>query len=155
MGLRMQSSARAEGRKTHMPARANRQPADFTHNERLVYEALCQSATPRKAYDLLDGLQKFGLRAPMTIYRALDALIAKGRVRKVETLNAFIAVDSAKPQAILICKKCSQVTQIPLEGRHVTDVFSSVNVSLNDVLIEAFGECPKGCLEDTAAEPVD
>jgi Fur family zinc uptake transcriptional regulator len=43
------------------------------------------------AYDLLDKLRPTGVAAPLTVYRALDKLIASGKVHRIESLNAFVA----------------------------------------------------------------
>ena len=118
---------------------------ELRHNERLVYNAICQSSLPQKAYDLLDKLQDQGVRAPMTVYRALGALIEKGRVKKIESLNAYIALKSTESRAILICKKCSQVKEITLDDALVADLFSPISVVVKDVCIEAFSDCIQIC----------
>ena len=50
---------------------------------------------PLKAYELLNLLKHDGIKAPMTVYRALDKLQAKGLVLKLEAENAFALNDGS------------------------------------------------------------
>lgn len=63
----------------------------LTRNQGLVLDALHATTGPASAYDLLDRLRDEGLRNPLQIYRALNALIARGLVHRLESLNAFVA----------------------------------------------------------------
>ena len=117
-------------------------------NEQLVLDALRKSDIPLKAYDLLDELQDHGLRAPMTIYRALEALMAKGWVRKIASLNAFIAVRPDREpcvSAFVICRDCTRVKEVRLDEEQVTKLFAPLEVSANNVRLEALGECHEAC----------
>lgn len=64
---------------------------ELTRNQSLVLDALHASGGPASAYDLLDRLRDEGLRNPLQIYRALNALIPRGLVHRLESLNAFVA----------------------------------------------------------------
>lgn len=148
MGIQIDAPAKAVGRIEKLNSHNERLVGSFKRNEQLVYDALCESQTPLKAYDLLEQLQDDGLRAPMTIYRALDALTAMGFVKKIESLNAFVAIgNESKPRAraFLICRDCKKAKEITLDERHVIDLFSPIPVSATDVRIEAFGECHQIC----------
>lgn len=117
-------------------------------NEQLVYDALKQSKTPLKAYEILEELQDHGLRAPMTIYRALDTLIIMGLVQKIVSLNAFVVIQSShatQMRAFLICKECTQAKEIILDTDQISALFAPVTVSTKDMCIEAFGECHEVC----------
>ena len=151
MGIQVDTRHEAEGqiKRLNTPLK---QPGRIRlrRNEQLVYDALCVSAAPKKAYDLLDILQDQGLRAPMTIYRALEALIAKDYVKKIESLNAFVAVDierTKEARAFLICRDCNKTKEIRLQEKQVTELFSPMKVSLSDVRIEAFSNCHHMCEE--------
>lgn len=88
---------------------------DLTKNERLVYEVMETINKPQKAYDLLDILKGRGVRAPMTIYRALEGLEQKGLVHKLDALNAFVLCNHDEPhpiQTFLVCDNCSSVQEI-------------------------------------------
>jgi len=56
-----------------------------------VLELICKNHKAIGAYELLDLFREQDPKAkPVTIYRALDFLMAVGLVHKIESLNAFI-----------------------------------------------------------------
>lgn len=67
---------------------ASRKGAQHATN---IMSALVDAPRPLSAYDLLDRLRPTGVAAPLTVYRALDKLIASGKVHRIESLNAFVA----------------------------------------------------------------
>ena len=74
--------------------------SSLTKNEGLVYAALKSAGQPLKAYDLLDILKSKGVRAPMTIYRALEGLETKGHVHKLDALNAYVLCNHDEPHQV-------------------------------------------------------
>ncbi|MEM7120708.1 MAG: Fur family transcriptional regulator [Pseudomonadota bacterium] len=70
---------------------------------------------PQSAYDVLRVLSEANPKiAPPTIYRALSALEDRGSVRRVESLNAYIACagDCQHHDSILsICDDCGAVEE--------------------------------------------
>jgi Fur family zinc uptake transcriptional regulator len=67
---------------------------------------------------VIDELSKSMPRpAPITIYRALDFLMANGLVHRIESRNAYLACahdhDAASLVAFLICERCGSVGEIP------------------------------------------
>lgn len=145
MGAQLKASANAEGQIKNVTPRG---ALALKRNEQLVYDALNRSRLPLKAYELLEQLQDDGLKAPMTIYRALEALIAQNCVKKIESLNAFVAVGftgKASAYAFLICRKCMHTKKIELNDRQVADLFSPACVSAQNIRIEAFGDCHQVC----------
>ena len=59
---------------------------------RQVLQALLSSHRPLGAYEVIDELAKSMPRpAPITVYRALDFLLANGFIHKLESVNAFVA----------------------------------------------------------------
>ncbi|MEO1016002.1 MAG: hypothetical protein AAFX08_12530 [Pseudomonadota bacterium] len=118
--------------------------APFTRNESLVHAALKAAGRPMKAYELLDILHDAGLKAPMTIYRALEGLQAKGYAQKVVSQNAFVCVDrEARPhfRAVVTCRRCGEARLVPLAESDVRRMFDAVGMAITDVVIEAVGEC--------------
>lgn len=109
-------------------------------NENLVLEILEAAEQPVKAYQLLEALYDEGLRAPMTIYRALDALIERRLVKKIASLNAFVAAGKCAA-AFLVCRKCGRTVQRPLPREQVNDLFAAGEMAIDDVFIEAYGVC--------------
>ena len=80
------------------------------------------------AYDILDDVRDVGIRAPVQVYRALEALTARGIVHRIESMNAFVACAHGhehdaphgaddKPHhatiAFAICDDCGLVSEIP------------------------------------------
>ncbi len=116
----------------------------MTENERRVYQELCATGAPMKAYALLEKLQDKGMRAPMTIYRALDRLIDRGVVKKVASLNAFTAVQKDGPQslgAFVTCRRCGQTREVNLSEALVLRMLAPAGMTVDDVFIEAYGDC--------------
>ncbi len=94
----------------------------LTRNQLLVLDVLQEAQRPLSAYAILDRLRTKGMRAPLQVYRALDVLMARGLVHRLESLNAFIACcaqdchlptaperDGSRERAAIgfaICEKC-------------------------------------------------
>src|SRR5712691_10358519 len=86
----------------------------LTPTRRRVLEALTASHRPLGAYALIDRLAERGPRpAPITVYRALDFLLAQGLVHRIESRNAFIACinnhESGTMVVFLLCDLCGAV----------------------------------------------
>jgi Fur family zinc uptake transcriptional regulator len=90
----------------------------FTPIRRQVLEALLSTHRPLGAYEVIDELAKSMPRpAPITVYRALDFLMANGLVHRIESRNAYLACahdhDATAMVAFLICERCGSVGEIP------------------------------------------
>jgi Fur family zinc uptake transcriptional regulator len=90
----------------------------FTPIRRQVLQALLASHRPLGAYEVIDELARSMPRpAPITVYRALDFLMANGLVHRIESRNAYLACahdhDAAVAVAFLICDRCGSVGEIP------------------------------------------
>jgi len=90
----------------------------FTPIRRQVLEALLASHRPLGAYEIIDDLARQMPRpAPITVYRALDFLMANGLVHRIESRNAYLACahdhDAAALVAFLICERCGAVGEMP------------------------------------------
>jgi Fur family zinc uptake transcriptional regulator len=114
----------------------------MNRNQRLVLEELSSAARPLKAYELLEKLRDKGVNAPMTVYRALDGLMAAGRVKKIASLNAFLATASAGA-AFMICSDCGAAVECPVEPDVLHRIFGSSGMSIDSAFLEAHGSC--GC----------
>jgi Fur family zinc uptake transcriptional regulator len=116
----------------------------LTRNERVVLTHLQKSRQPLKAYQLLENLREHGLRAPMTVYRALTALMRRGLVRKIASANAFIAASPDKvtaPGAYFICRSCGKTIEKPIELGEIQRLFPVSTVQIDQIFVEAHGEC--------------
>lgn len=91
---------------------------NLTRNQRLVFAVLEGADKPLSAYRILDQLRDSGLNAPLQVYRALEKLIALGRVHRLESLNAFVVCRHSmhgllhpKITAFEICEACGKVSE--------------------------------------------
>jgi len=103
---------------SHAEAVCRERAQKFTPIRRQVLQALLSSHRPLGAYEVIDELAKSMPRpAPITVYRALDFLMANGLVHRIESRNAYLACahdhDAASLVAFLICERCGSVGEIP------------------------------------------
>ena len=67
------------------------------------------------AYEVIERMADHGPRpAPITVYRALDFLVAHGLVHKIESRNAYVACSHSHegtPAALLLCEGCGAVAE--------------------------------------------
>ena len=77
---------------THAERVCKERAQKFTPIRRQVLQALLSSHRPLGAYEVIDELAKSMPRpAPITVYRALDFLMANGLVHRIESRNAYLA----------------------------------------------------------------
>ena len=80
-----------------------------------ILSILRDCKSPHSAYDLLESLKDIYPKiAPPTVYRALAALVERGQIHRLESLNAYIACQSeAHHQAsvLSICEDCGAVEE--------------------------------------------
>lgn len=99
------------------------------------------------AYDLLDRLGNEGLGSqPPAAYRALDFLMRKGLVHKVEQMNAFVACahpGAHHDPALLVCRVCRAVTETTAEGTvpNLQPSASERGFRIERTVVEAIGVC--------------
>jgi Fur family transcriptional regulator, zinc uptake regulator len=145
--VRTAATAAKSASPAHHKEAADHRP--MSRNEEMVYAQLLDAGEPLKAYDLLDRLHDDGLRAPMTIYRALDSLIGRGLARRIASLNAFVALTPEMRAAIgafVTCTKCGRTRSIGLSNEVVEAMLAPAGMAISDVYIEAFGDCDRsGC----------
>jgi Fur family zinc uptake transcriptional regulator len=81
-----------------------------------IFELIWATHKAIGAYDLLAILQREDPKAkPVTIYRALDFLLAAGLIHKVASLNAFIGCahpDTKHNAVLLICDGCQNAQEV-------------------------------------------
>ena len=64
----------------------------LSKNQKIVLDHVEKANQPLKAYSILFNVQKKGLKAAPQVYRALDKLVEIGKIHKIESRNAFVAV---------------------------------------------------------------
>jgi Fur family zinc uptake transcriptional regulator len=102
----------------HAEALCHARKQRLTPMRRAVLEALGASHKPLGAYEVIDLIAASGTRpAPITVYRALDFLIAHGLAHRIESRNAFIACaqqhGAGTVVAFFICERCGAVGEAP------------------------------------------
>lgn len=102
-----------------------RRGSRLTGQRRDVLGCVARSHSAVGAYDIIERMAEQGTRpAPITVYRALDFLLAHGLVHKIESRNAFVACSHAhdgQPAAMLICEACGMVAELD-----APDVFAAL-----------------------------
>jgi Fur family transcriptional regulator, zinc uptake regulator len=92
-------------------------PQQLTKNQALVLGVLETSHEPVSAYTILERLRDDGFRAPLQVYRALEKLLAFGKVHRLESINAFVACSHAGHShsggvtVFAICETCGKVEE--------------------------------------------
>lgn len=130
--------------------RCERDGARLTELRRWVLGCILGAGGPVTAYQLVARLTEAGRRpAPPTIYRAVEFLMARKLIRRVERLNAFIGCadpDRRHDPVLLICRTCGSVTET--DGQQVVDALDRMAASRrfrgSEVTIEVEGAC-LGC----------
>ena len=90
----------------------------LTELRRRVLEEIAASHQALGAYDILERLSTKGPRlAPISVYRAIDALHGAGLVHRLESRNAFFAChaehEPKRDQVFLACERCGRVAELP------------------------------------------
>lgn len=89
----------------------------MTAQRRQVLEVLLASHVPMSAYEVMDRIAERARRpSPISVYRALDFLVANRFVHRIESRNAFLAcahehddapVTGSEPSVVfLLCESC-------------------------------------------------
>ncbi len=119
----------------------------LTPLRRAVLALVLRAGRPLTAYQLLEQLQEARRAAPPTIYRALDFLLARRLVHRIERLGAFVAC--AEPDhehalvQFLICRNCQGVTELDDHGvaGAVAEAAAGAGFRLEHAVIEVDGLC--------------
>lgn len=83
-----------------------------------VLEIIQASKKPVGAYAVLAAYKKNHPKAaPPTIYRALEFLLARHKIHRIEKLNAFVACDHdhGGDAQFLICEDCGDTSEVSAE----------------------------------------
>ncbi|HEV2599547.1 transcriptional repressor [Sphingopyxis sp.] len=125
-----------EGRK---PARggAKRTPAEL---ETIVLSILRASPRPLGAYVIARQSRSLGVPlAPNQVYRILDRL--RGRVRRVETLNAYCEV-AGDGGAIMSCRACGHTATLAIDlDDRLSRVCGAIGFRPDRTIVEIVGLC--------------
>ena len=121
--------------------------------DELVLGALRKSKQPMSAYDILDKVEKFGIKSSPIVYRALEALMKQGRAHKINELNAFVAcactADHHHDVSVLtVCKGCKRVDELHDHAviHHLTKL-RKLHVNLSKSAVVELPVTCENCLE--------
>ncbi len=120
----------------------------LTPMRRKVLETLASSHKPLGAYEIIDAVAGAGPRpAPITIYRALEFLMANDLVHRIASRNAFLACvhnhDTGALVTFLICESCGTVGEAPGAevGRVLASAAQGVGFTPKMSVVEITGMC--------------
>ena len=121
----------------------------LSKNQQVVLDAL-RDGRPLSAYQILnlDRVRAQGLKAPLTIYRALDKLIEFGLVHRIESLNAFVLCGHephSDPAAFMICSDCKRTIEVGTRSlqRAVKKQAAAQGFEVDHMHVEVSGRCEK------------
>jgi len=124
------------------------QAQTLSRNQQIVLDIIEKAKGPLKAYSILFNVQKKGINAPQQIYRALDKLIAMGKIHKIESKNAFVACRSSdceisKATAFSICNNCEHVKEIKNTklSKYLSNFEDNSGMKYKKYNLEFFGLC--------------
>ena len=94
----------------------------LTAQRRMVLDVMLESHAPATAYEIMDRIAEVAHRpSPISVYRALDFLVANGFVHRIESRNAFLACsavhqgpgegDRAPALLFMLCEACGAATE--------------------------------------------
>ena len=113
-----------------------------------VFETVSASHEAIGAYAILERIAATGKRlAPISVYRALDALVSAGVVHKLESRNAFFACQlshgTQRPYLVLVCSGCGRVAEAPAQEvwTAIDELVGRVGFAFEGSLVEVNGRC--------------
>lgn len=124
--------------------RPNRAPRDA---EQLIQSVLEAANRPLSAYDIRDAAADARERISIPqVYRVVTRLAALGRIRRVETLNAYM-IGSSASDAVGICRTCATTISVPIGDlpQQIKDLMGLHGFAAEDIIVEVQGHC-SSCL---------
>jgi Fur family zinc uptake transcriptional regulator len=118
----------------------------LSRNQSEILSCLRNSGEPLSAYAILDRVRKSGISHPPTVYRALNDLMKKGMVHRLESRSAFVACGHGACDgkfAFAICRACDKVVEILLPDKDQAMLLGLApkEISPEQVTVEIAGLC--------------
>ena len=119
----------------------------LTPLRRRVLELVWGSHRPIGAYAILDQLKEDGRSAaPPTVYRALEFLLGRGLIHRIESLNAFVGCAHPGESHLvqfLICRSCGMTAE--LDDRRLSEAIgrsaTDHGFNIQSRVVELSGVC--------------
>ena len=119
----------------------------LSRNQAIVFDALKREGNPMKAYALLERVKDEGVRAPMTVYRALSDLMEMGLVYKLDSTKAYSVASSVASDipVFLVCDTSGKSQMIASEKLEevVREIALEHGFSLDRLRVEVTGTTAK------------
>jgi Fur family transcriptional regulator, zinc uptake regulator len=119
----------------------------LTAQRRRVLEIIAASHSAIGAYEIMDRLGEQQRRpAPISVYRALDFLIAQRLVHRLASRNAYIACTTpraAHGAQFLICERCGAIGEVFDDAVEdaIAEAAQSAGFAMTARLVEVAGLC--------------
>ena len=118
----------------------------LSRNQSEILSCLRNSGEPLSAYAILDRVRKSGISHPPTVYRALNDLMKKGMVHRLESRSAFVACGHGACDgkfAFAVCRACDKVVEILLTNEDQAQLLGLApeQISPERVSVEIAGLC--------------
>lgn len=129
-----------------MNAAHHHHDAKLSRNQSEILSCLRKAKEPMSAYAILDRVRVSGISHPPTVYRALNELMEKGMVHRLQSRSAFIACGHGACDgkfAFAICRLCEKVVEIPLSDVDQAALLSLApdEIAPEQVTLEIAGLC--------------
>lgn len=133
----------------------------FTELRERVLREIAASHHASSAYDVLERLANRGERlAPISVYRAIEALVQAGVVHRLESKNAFFACHARHREPaglhsaplVLVCDRCGSVAEVVATsiGASLDTAIAASNFTARSFVLEVIGTCDR-CAATAAA----
>mgnify|MGYP003503650324 CR=1 FL=1 len=131
---------------SRMNAALRHQGPKRSGNQSEILSCLRKAKEPMSAYAILDRVRIAGISHPPTVYRALNELMQKGMVHRLQSRSAFIACGHGACDgkfAFAICRQCGKVVEIPLSDEDQAGLLGLVpdEIVPEQVTLEIAGLC--------------
>ncbi len=118
----------------------------LSRNQSEILSCLRKAKEPMSAYAILDRVRTVGISHPPTVYRALNDLMQKGMVHRLQSRSAFIACGHGACDgkfAFAICRQCGKVVEIPLSDEDQAGLLALAPgaIAPEQVTLEIAGLC--------------
>lgn len=125
---------------------AHHHRAKLSRNQNQILSCLREAAEPLSAYAILDRVRRSGISHPPTVYRALNELMQKGMVHRLQSRSAFIACGHGACDgkfAFAVCRLCEKVVEIPLSAEEEAQLLALApeEIAAEHVTLELAGLC--------------
>lgn len=127
----------------------------LTAQRRQVLDVLLASHVPVTAYEIMDRIGAAGRRpSPISVYRALDFLVANRFAHRIESRNAFLAcAHGHEPEAegrdpmlvFLLCEACGAAAEAepPALAAAIAAIAAGAGFEVSSAVLELRGLCAR------------